>query len=413
MTLLAADPTPERDWNSKAGTTIKAVAQTVEKKTVSLVTTDGRTLKVPLDKLTNEDQAFLIEHFSIAMPKPGEAFGSDLAPASGLPQDLGESAAPIVASSTSKYLIYLPTTLKEGRSAPLLFWTHSGGGSPKILNHMKRGAEFNGWIVACSMESRNNNGFEQNHENTKDCLKHIKENFPIDPDRIYFTGSSGGAATAFYNAVHLPHAGVLSSVGYLNGGTPSGGDYFISGGAYDFNRYISARAGKMVGERKSTLRYHPKGHGVVPDWLINDGMLWLNLRYLEGKEKKMTAECQDFEFQTLAWLNERRAEHPHRAYHAALQITQALEISDHNAPFFEKMMSELGTELNKRYVEGLEEMEDFGRSKLEPYGDSSQMKHTTPQLEAAAQKLSTKYAGVPEIEELALLLGRITDKLGK
>jgi hypothetical protein len=55
LMVSVAAPTAERDWTSTSGTKITAVAEAVTDGKVELVTSAGRRLTVPLDKLVEGD----------------------------------------------------------------------------------------------------------------------------------------------------------------------------------------------------------------------------------------------------------------------------------------------------------------------------------------------------------------------
>ena len=76
----------------------------------------------------------------------------------------------------------------------------------KSKSHIS-GAEINGWIVAINVESRNGNDYSINHDHVKRCVKHMIENLPVNAKRIYFSGSSGDGALAYYNAARMRAAG--------------------------------------------------------------------------------------------------------------------------------------------------------------------------------------------------------------
>lgn len=411
--VLAAAPTAEREWTSTAGTRLTAIAESLQGDRVSFATPDGRKLVVPLQKLVEEDRAFLSEHFGVQVPKEGEPRGSGTAAAQGLAHPAGQIAGPLETPEGSKYLVYLPKSLRDGRKAPLMLFTDAGGGGKKIIDLMREGSEVNAWIVACSLDSRNKRAWEKNHEDSKNCINHLLSELPIDPERVYFTGSSGGAAMAFYNAERLDHAGVFSSVGYIPGEAPKGGDYFVCGGATDYNRYPTAQSAEVLGKRSTMLRYHEGSHGKAPVWLMSEGMFWLNLRYLSAKGKGLAAERLDFEASVLRWIGRQKEDAAHRAYHAAHLMKEEFGISSENATLFEQVLDELGSEVNRRYVEGIEAIDKFGRENLAPFGGGAKMQHTTPALESAARRLAEKYTGVPQIEEIALKLGQKTGKQGK
>lgn len=410
--LSNAAPTQSRTWTSTAGTSLEASAQEFADGSIVFQRGDGTTLKVPLDKLIEDDQVILIDHFAIPVPKPGEPFGSSLPQASGLPYALGEVHGPIDADGEAKYFLYLPTTLKEGRKAPVIFWSNFSPANAALTRRMIIGAELTGTIAAASADSKNGNNLPVNHAFAKASLKHIAATLPTDEDRTVFTGVSGGAAMAFHNAARLPHAGVITSVGYIPDDAPKGGYYFITGGASDYNRYGSALAADGFGEKKSTLRYTTGGHHTpIPDLLIADGLLWVSLHFYADNEKDYREEMKDLEVGVLKWVEELRKEQPHRAYHAARLTSDLIPLSDHNKPLFEEVLAELGTPENKQYVEGLAALEEFGRKEFAPIGSGSKSEHTTPAIQKGAAELEEKYKGVPEIEEFAREMGKVTTKI--
>jgi hypothetical protein len=412
-----ADPTEKRPWKSTAGTSITAQATGITNNQVSLTTTDGRTLSVPLDKLAVEDRTFLLKHFQIepapapAPPASGNNPSTSTAtPASGLAHPLSQTIGPITTSKNSQYLVYLPSSLKADRDAPLLFFTSAGGGNPKAIDLMTQGAEVNGWIVATSIESSNKLGFEENHRHTKNCLDHLFDTLPIDKDRVYFTGGSGGGATAFYNAGRINHAGAIPMIGYIpDGTTVSGGNYFVINGATDYNRYTSAHARKQFGSN-AIHRFNPRGHSKGPDWLIAEGMTWLNGRYLSGNSKELAGERLDFETSLINWIKQLQTNNePWRAYDWALFLKDEYDISGPNEATVEQLVTQLAADpINHKYVEGLAELDEFSRSNLADHGTGSLMDHTTSGIQRAAEKLAADYAGVPHIEEVAQALAQPT-----
>lgn len=96
----------EREWTSVANTKLTGKAMSLENGVVSFETAEGRQLKVPLDKLVEEDQLILRKCFMGKMPTADELVA---------PQDLpftqGEIVGPVEASGGSSYYLYLPTTL--------------------------------------------------------------------------------------------------------------------------------------------------------------------------------------------------------------------------------------------------------------------------------------------------------------
>ncbi len=409
--LSSAAPPAEREWTSTAGTRIRAIAVAVADGKVQLKASDGRELSVPLDKLIESDRALLAEHFELVSTAPGrgggsaEAAGSDSSPATGLPHPVGEITGPIDTPQGSKYFVYLPATLKQGRQAPLLFFTSAGGGRQSVVARMTEGAEINGWIAACSVDSRNANSFEINHEHSKNCVGHILGTLPVDKDRVYFTGGSGGGATSLYNAGRMDHAGAIPMIGYIPPDTTvGGGDYFFINGARDYNRYTSASAREEVGD--STIhRFHPGGHSMGPEWIMTDAIAWLNGRYLSEKGQNLARERLDYEASMIEWIGALREDEPWRAYYWAEFLAEDYKVESSNQPVVETLVAELGAdETNLRYANGIRALDDFGREQFAGVTEGSRYGYTTQQGTRAATALAKKFAGVPHIEETARAL---------
>ncbi|MEP4077872.1 hypothetical protein [Haloferula sp.] len=409
---VLAEPTELRDWNSVAGTTIKAVAQSVEAGQVSLKSEDGREFKVPMDKLVEDDRAFLMEHFEIKAPEPGQPTASGAtAVEGGLTYPAGEVSGPIDVGGGSNLFVYVPKTLKEGRKAPLMFRTGPGGGKSKSVSAYSESAELNGWIIAASVESKNGPDHpDGNHEHSKRCVAHLLENLPIDEERVYFTGGSGGGAMSFYNALRITSAGNMPVIGYSPDKKYDKKHYCYGiGGTNDYNRYLTAHAVAQYKD-KGFHRFHPGGHSGGPAWIGDEGITWLNGRYLgdRRKEAELDDERLDYEASVIGWIEKLRGSEPHRAHYWCDFLTKDYEISGPNAEVVAGTFAELSEEPNNvRYTEGIAELDEFSEDYYagEGEGGGSQFKHTTGRIESAAEKLATKYAGVPGIEDIASKLG--------
>ena len=406
---LLAEPMEEREWTSVANTKLSGKAMSLEDGVVSFETAEGRQLKVPLDKLVEKEQQVLRKHFMGKMPTVDELVS---------PQDLpfaqGEIVGPVDTGEGTSYYLYLPTTLSANYDAPLIFWTGPGPAKPNHVKPFIEAAERTGMVIAASVESKNQtNAFQINHGHTLRCLEHMEATLPVDMTRLFFTGSSGGGATAFYNANLIKCAGALPFIGYMpNKQVPKYGDYFyIATGAWDFNRYLSAYAAEKLKD-KATHRVYSGGHRADTGRVGNEGIHWLYTRELYENREGREEEVIRFEERFLTYLQEGLVNQKHLAYYYCDHLLELCEIEGSFRINVEELAGIL-EEDGRRYVEGRKALEDFSEEYFAPLGakGGSALDHTTPQIIEAAAAFGVEFVGVEEIEKLASELAKKTDKL--
>lgn len=321
---------------------------------------------------------------------------------------------PIEASSDSSYFLYLPTTLVEGIEPPIVFWTGWNRATRDRMQPFVEIAELTGVALAASVESKNGpNAFEVNNRHTEACLKHIRRNFPIDVKRAFFSGSSGGGATAFYNSGKLDCAGAMPMVAYIPTGTKPNkkGFYYVVGGANDYNRYASVTAVDTLGERAS-YRMHTGGHHrPITPAMAFEGTLWLYSRHLYEKPDRYQEELSHFEPRLLKWLTAQSKSSPHTAYFWTDHFLNTCKVEGSIREPIQALATELAkAEKNKIYLKAHRALEDFGLTVLlsEATG-GSQSKHTSPAIQKGVKELQVKYADLPEIGEILVELAKPTD----
>lgn len=398
LSVMAVDDM--RTWKAADGkSTVDASMEKVEGAQVVLRTKDGRKVSVPIDKLCEADQKYIEEQTEKSVSDGSSTSSANLK----LPYEQGVVVGPIEADSDSHYLLYLPRSLTPDQEVPLLFFTHSMGGSSYLLDQIKEGAELTGWIMAISVESKNGEGdqqIEDNKNTAKSAVKHIIKTLPVDDNRLYFTGNSGGAAMAFYNYDNLNGCGLMPNIGYNPGVSVPKGDCFFINGAYDYNRYTSASARQDVG-KTATQRFFNGGHQDAPSWVMVDGMVWLEGRYLAKKGKKLPKEQLAYENSVIEWIGKLTEKEPWRAYYWAQFLEKELTLSSQNEGKVKDLTRTLGAERkNQLYVEALEELDEFAVEELSSFGTGSMFDHTDPHLVAVCQDLLGKYRGVGPIEEI-------------
>jgi hypothetical protein len=326
------------------------------------------------------------------------------------PYAQGEVIGPIEVSSSANYLLYIPKSLPDDRDVPLLFYTHSQGASRKLLDRITEAAEMTGWIFAMSVESSNKNSVESNCRASEDAVDHIRKKLPVDRKRLYFTGNSGGGAQSYYNADKMDACGVMPNVGYIpsGAGTPSV-DCFIINGGKDYNRYVSARNRKKIGDT-AIHRFHRKGHGVAPNWLMIEGVCWLEGRYLAETRKKVGDEKADYVAAMLEWIGSLKEAEPHRAYYWALFLQENLKLSSKDKSAAKTLIDELGQEkTNVLYVQGVKDLDLLSKEQLSNVSGQFYGK-VDENVASACDTLLVTYAGVPLIEEALKALREPTKK---
>jgi hypothetical protein len=397
-TVSHAEPTESREWVSSAGTKVTGAAQSVKAGKVLLKLADGRELTVPLDKLSAADRTFLTEHFGEESEAAATAGSEAAFVTEGLAQKIGEVVGPIDAGESSHYFLYIPKSLRKDRLAPLMHVNDAGGGNANSVRGFIEGAEISGWVLAASVESKNGNAPAQNFQFAKANVEHITGSLPVDPERIYFTGGSGGGAMSFYNAAKLPGAGSMPQIGYIpENAVPKKGDHFVCGGTTDYNRYTSANAVQVLG-KSAIHRLYVAGHGGAPPWLRTEGIVWLNGRHLAKNRRSgdLAAECLDYEASMIEWIKKLSSSEPHRAYHWCVFLKDEYKISGANEPTLSAMAAKLaGDNVNVRYVEGIAEISEFSEKHYSKMGTGSAFSHTTPKMTGDSEKLAAKFAGVP------------------
>ena len=113
------------------------------------------------------------------------------------------------------YSLYLPSTYSTGRPWSLVLAFHPAARGRLMVEKFRAGAEQYGYIVAASNNSRNG-PLAISHAAARAMSTDVSRRFPIDPQRVYLAGMSGGARVATGIALGKNNiAGVIaSSAGY-------------------------------------------------------------------------------------------------------------------------------------------------------------------------------------------------------
>src|SRR5206468_507601 len=128
--------------------------------------------------------------------------------------------------ASQHYSLYVPSTFTAQRQWPVILAFDAMGRGRSALERYQAAAEKYGYIVAGSNNSRNG-PWEISLNAAKAMTADVYKRFPIDPNRMYTAGMSGGARVAMllaldsetvFGPVGPEVAGVFaSSAGFPNG----------------------------------------------------------------------------------------------------------------------------------------------------------------------------------------------------
>jgi predicted esterase len=125
------------------------------------------------------------------------------------------------ADTTQSYALYIPAT-KNKRALPVIYFfdPHASGSLP--LYKYQSLANLYGFILIGSNNSKNGNDWQHTETIWQALFDDTKKRLPIDPQRIYTTGFSGGAKVAGYVALQHPEIkGVIANGAGLPDGAPA------------------------------------------------------------------------------------------------------------------------------------------------------------------------------------------------
>ena len=88
----------------------------------------------------------------------------------------------------------------------------------------------------------------------------------------------------------------------------------------DYNRYGTAKSFSEA-KTSSAFRFHPKGHTFGPEWLVTEGMVWLESKWHQKTKTRDDARA-DFETAALDWVEKLKDGEPWRAAWWAAHLTE-------------------------------------------------------------------------------------------
>ena len=229
------------------------------------------------------------------------------------------------------YHLYLPPQYTPDRTWPVMFVMNPGGGDPGTLDRYRKGADFNGIILAASVQSKNN--FQDSDAAVLTMVKDVSARVAADPNRLMASGFSGGARMSFFlaNKMKAKFVGVLPCGAGRN--KEDLGNMTVYGlcGTNCFNRWDMACTDRDLPGRDSRLVFFPGVHEWANEELIWEGMTWINASSLRGKRDPVLVKDRNaLAAKMLEQINADLESRPERAFEwagllASLGATESLK----------------------------------------------------------------------------------------
>ncbi|MBT7067585.1 MAG: hypothetical protein HN919_14895 [Verrucomicrobia bacterium] len=393
-----------RTWTSVNGATLDARYMQTRGSAALLQKPDGKTVQISLGSLSAEDRAYVR---NLALKQ----YGAEPPPPANYKVPIG-TITPVITCRREpawSYHLYLPSNFNLSRKWPVMFVMSPGGGQAGGLKRYVPGAEQNGWILAISVQSKN--GFEQSDTAVSAMVDDVLEQQPIDTERLYASGFSGGARMAFATAEAYKKkdfAGILPcGAGGARASLWKGTDIYGLCGSNCFNRWDMACTKKTL-SNEYYLWFFPGAHAWAGPVDIADGITWLNGRYLKKARlnKPLIGEKHRYVKGVLSTIGAIIDKDPERAY----RLTTTLKHTGVQ-PYYKNDLT--------AYVQQLKAMpalRDYAQAEAAMHALADKYFATNvmdfrnnncpPQLTAAAAALATQYKGLKIAETIERMGGK-------
>lgn len=366
---LANETTAVREWTSSRGTKVTARAvDLTDRDLVTLETSDGREINLQLSRFSKEDREFLVTFFRAERPH----LKKDVADNAG-DGKAGTIMGPLKADDSTSYYVYVPKSYRKGTRSSVMIWTQADGGRRGTLAPLSNAADLTGMVIATPVEARNEkeSTLANNLSHSNDVLRAVKMKFSINSDAVYFGGNDTGGAAALWNSMKIKSSGTFTISAYF---TPrmtgiNAGYHFMSGGATDYNRYLTAWAAAKFGDNGTHYLYPGARDWPNPD-TITTGILWMYVQSLYEDIASRNDEAAAFEKRFLPWIKELAGASPGEALFLTEVLTGNCAIRDDFKNEIETLHANLLTiEEATDHLEGRKELAEFSRKHYSDYGN--------------------------------------------
>lgn len=211
--------------------------------------------------------------------------------------------------SSQTYVLYLPQDFNNKKKWPVIFMFDPHGSGILAVEQAKEAAERYGYIVVGSNNSKNG---VQNIATITDALfTDVLKRYPVDENRIYAAGFSGGGRVASSLALSFGKVrGIITcSAGLPNFDpltAPRKFEIYATAGKHDFNYDEVLAISKQLDQTdwRHLVTAFDGGHAWPPVSYINEAIAWFNLNAMRDglipKDKQFLRQIHDEIFASIA-----------------------------------------------------------------------------------------------------------------
>ncbi|HEX8837947.1 MAG TPA: hypothetical protein VF748_13475 [Candidatus Acidoferrum sp.] len=227
------------------------------------------------------------------------------------------------AQPEQSYALYLPSSYSPKRRWPLVVSSDAGAHGTIPLELQKDAAQRHGYILVSSNNS-SNGPWPPRLEATEAVVRDVQARFPIDLQRIYFAGFSGGARFSSQLALLCKCAAgvLLSGAGFMEESPPAPTSVFpvfstVGAFAFNYKEMIPLQDTLARAGYPHWLRIFEGPHRWPPPNIMEEALTWFRIQamkkqleardqpFIEAQFAKASARAESFE-QSADLLSARR-----------------------------------------------------------------------------------------------------------
>jgi predicted esterase len=120
-------------------------------------------------------------------------------------------------ANSANDLVYIPKNLSKTTKYPLLVILSPSGNPRSHIKLIAPAAEKHQWIIVGDDCFKNGQPFEKSIPHIMQTIQKAQSSYPVDPNRIYAGGLSGGAMGSYYLAFMQPQLirGIIANTGMM------------------------------------------------------------------------------------------------------------------------------------------------------------------------------------------------------